>query len=137
MRGQSRKFSIMTVQQRLESNRKITVDGHWLWLGAVDRHGYGRIAIDRVNSLVHRVAYSLYNGVAIPNRVLVLHKPPCVGPNCFNPTHLYLGDHKQNSKDASEAGVLNTEENRNKKFWESERKFLESVEKQVMDGFKE
>jgi hypothetical protein len=121
-----------TVQQRLEFNRKITEDGHWLWLGVTNNHGYGQIRIDGVAFLVHRVAYRLYKEISLDNAILVLHKPPCTIPNCFNPDHLYLGDHKQNTKDIAAMGNLG----RPPKAVRDQR-FLESIEKQVMDGFKD
>jgi hypothetical protein len=129
----------MTVRERLESNREITEDGHWLWLGGVDAYGYGQISIDCKMMKVHRVAYRLYKAVDLDNDVMVLHKPPCLIRNCFCPDHLYLGDAKQNCKDMIDAGrkFKYSEASHHQKFIEKERKFLESIEKQVMDGFKE
>jgi hypothetical protein len=85
--------------------------------------------------MIHRVAYRLYKEIDLPNDIMVLHKFPCTIRNCFNPDHLYLGDQKQNMKDAVEAGHTGgfTKELRDKK----QQELLESIEKQVLDGFKE
>lgn len=72
--------------------------GCWLWTGPVgnEKLGYGRIRLDGESVYVHRLMYELTNG-PIKDGLFVLHK--CDVPACVNPSHLYLGDHKQNMKD--------------------------------------
>lgn len=72
------------------------------WTGQLDRGGYGKISIPgRGTQKVHRVAYEMLVG-EIPTGVLVLHH--CDNPKCFNPAHLYLGTHKDNTRDRIKRG---------------------------------
>lgn len=76
----------------------------WLWRGAIDPRGYGRIGLggreDGVG-LTHRVAWELTHG-PIPDDTCVLHY--CDVPTCVNPDHLYLGDRITNNADMREKG---------------------------------
>lgn len=90
----------LEIQKKLEAKRLITSDGHWLWTGGKFDHGYGFICVEGKVKQVHRVAFQIYKPEETTLSVnCVLHKPPCVTRNCFNPEHLYLGDKKQNALD--------------------------------------
>lgn len=96
------------LKDRLEKNRLITSDGHWLWLGCISKQGYGLIQTTERLEKVHRLAYRIYKediGKAWRGGAenLVLHNPPCIIRHCFNPEHLYLGNNKQNAKDCIDA----------------------------------
>src|SRR5262245_8603979 len=72
------------------------MSGCWLWLGWVDRKGYGSIGLGRRidgTEQTHRVSWILYRG-SIPEGVQVQHK--CDTPSCVNPDHLELGTPLQN-----------------------------------------
>jgi len=74
----------------------------WLWIGATHPHGYGLLQRGgRGEGLIraHRLSYELHIG-AIPDGVLVLHR--CDTPSCVNPDHLFLGNHRDNSRDMSD-----------------------------------
>ena len=68
----------------------------WLWLGAVNRAGYGT----RGKALAHRMAWHVTHGVK-PEKC-VLHK--CDNPPCVNPGHLFLGTHADNVTDKVRKG---------------------------------
>jgi len=68
----------------------------WLWTAAADEDGYGRIKIDGMTRLSHRVSYSIFCS-EITDQDCVLHK--CDNPSCVNPDHLWVGDRKDNSID--------------------------------------
>jgi hypothetical protein len=72
-------------------------DGCWLWTGATDRRGYGKI-FDGAGKLLiaSRVAHELCIG-PIPDGLCVLHK--CDNPPCVNPDHLFLGTFGDNTQD--------------------------------------
>jgi hypothetical protein len=76
-------------------------DGCWLWTGARDRDGYGRLFANRRDQRVHRVSYELHHG-AIAAGLCVLHY--CDTPLCVNPAHLRLGTHRDNMIDRAQRG---------------------------------
>lgn len=83
--------------------------GCWLWTGLVDKKtGYGFFGSSRsgVEKLVHRIAWSLANGRAVPVGAFVLHS--CIGMrSCVNPAHLRLGSAVENSADMVRQGRWN------------------------------
>lgn len=92
------------VQDRFES--KFTPEpntGCWLWLGYVDKIGYGVFSIKSLNYKAHRVAYELFKGV-IPKGLCVMHI--CDNMICVNPSHLVLGTQLENIKDRDSKGRM-------------------------------
>lgn len=57
----------------------------WLWTGATDPNGYGRVNLGGRSALSHRVAYELLRG-PIPDGLPLDHL--CRVPGCVNPDHL-------------------------------------------------
>lgn len=57
----------------------------WLWMGATDRKGYGRVFILGKNRLAHRAAYTFFRG-EIPTGLTLDHT--CRQRACVNPYHL-------------------------------------------------
>lgn len=95
------------------------IDGEcWRWTGRCKPNGYGSITIGsmrdgtrRTGVSVHRFAYELMVG-PIPVGKCVLHS--CDVPDCFRPSHLFVGTHLDNARDreakgrgASHTGVRN------------------------------
>lgn len=78
-----------------------TNGGCWLWSGAVDEFGYGRINIDGRNTKAHRTSYREFLG-QIPPGLELLHK--CDTPCCVNPGHLIPGSHAANMADMAGKG---------------------------------
>jgi hypothetical protein len=87
-------------------NRKT---GCWLWRGAHHVFGYGTIGVGSVKDGsknvrgAHMVSWELHRG-PIPKGKHVLHR--CDVPACVNPSHLFLGSHADNLKDASIKGRM-------------------------------
>jgi hypothetical protein len=79
----------------------------WLWDGATNDSGYGRMAIGGKFVPAHRIAYILVNGL-IPNGQIIRHR--CDNPPRCNPRHLLIGSVADNAKDAMERSLLATGE---------------------------
>ena len=68
----------------------------WNWTASTVSFGYGCAWDGKRRWYAHRLSWTWTNG-AIPEGVFVLHK--CDNPRCVRPSHLYLGDKKQNALD--------------------------------------
>jgi hypothetical protein len=76
-------------------------DACWMWPGATDIKGYGRIRAAGRMILAHRLSWTLQNG-EIPVGMLVCHS--CDVPGCVNPAHLFLGTNEDNIVDRMRKG---------------------------------
>ena len=96
-----------TLLQRFEDKYiPVTESGCWLWIGATNPAGYGKmgIRVDRnkyryIDS--HRISHILFKG-EIPEGIQVLHQ--CDNPSCVNPEHLFLGTQVNNMQDMISKG---------------------------------
>jgi len=98
---------ILNENKILRRLRKFTryEDGHRLYTSSL-RKGYGRIRYNGKTFTVHRLSAILYLGLNIDDdETLVCHKNECHKRNCWEPTHLYLGNSSNNARDAVELGI--------------------------------
>jgi hypothetical protein len=72
--------------------------GCWLWLGSLNKDGYG---CSYPNIRAHRESYVLHKG-PIQDGMCVCHK--CDTPSCVNPDHLFLGTAYENNLDKVRKG---------------------------------
>jgi hypothetical protein len=91
---------------KLLEQRQITEKGCWVWTGALDGKGYGRIRLPKFFApdsprlvAVHRLAAHLWNGFDLASPLGICHK--CDNPPCFNPLDLFEGTHPENVADAA------------------------------------
>lgn len=76
-------------------------DGCWLWIGRLDKLGYGRFGRKGPLVFAHRVAWTFTNG-PIPAGMDVCHT--CDVRSCCNPAHMFLGTHDDNMADCMAKG---------------------------------
>lgn len=105
------KRKIIPAGQRFESKISKSESGCWIWKGSYLKTGYGVFHIVNGSEKKH-VRANRYSWMHFrredPKEALVLHK--CDNKACVNPEHLYLGDKRQNTKDAIERGQHKTGE---------------------------
>lgn len=73
---------------RIEARTSRSPTGCWIWSGATDRYGYGRISTPHGTMYVHRVRWIALNGPLPSENHQILHT--CRVKSCSNPAHLML-----------------------------------------------
>lgn len=97
----SRQIEAMSLVERIKSRiREDPKTGCWLYVGHLDRKGYGRIGYHLSHYMVHRVMLSEKLGRGLTGQA----NHHCDVRNCCNPDHLYEGDQKQNVWDSKVRG---------------------------------
>jgi hypothetical protein len=75
----------------------------WLFIGCLNKQGYGEFSFRGRARGAHRVSYQLFKG-EIPPGLYVMHQ--CDNPPCVNPDHLSVGTSGENARDAVRKGRL-------------------------------
>lgn len=77
------------------------LDPCWPWTGCRSKQGYGYLNVGGKYTRTSRLSYVL-NVAPIPPGMIVRHR--CDNPPCVNPSHLLVGTHLDNVRDARERG---------------------------------
>lgn len=110
-----KKIPILSAEQITSFWQRVAVKSAsecWKWTGAQEgegaKHGtgYGCVSFDGHQLKCHRLAYQLSRG-EIAKGKLVCHT--CDNPPCCNPSHLFLGTHKENDTDMRLKGRAHVE----------------------------
>ena len=98
-----RVYASVPPAKRLWANvGKVLPSGCKLWLGHVNKKGYGKLTIRKGESvMVHRFAWELYHGCS-PGHLRVMHS--CDNPRCVARKHLSLGTIADNNADRHRKG---------------------------------
>lgn len=89
-----------TLEERFWANVRKT-PGCWEWTGYRDPKSYGRLNVNNVPVLAHRLSWQI-NCHEITADQHVCHK--CDYPPCVRPDHLFLGDPQANTDDKMQKG---------------------------------
>lgn len=101
----------------------------WTWIGSRNGCGYGQIDMNKKHHHAHRVSWMLHCG-AIPDGMLVLHA--CDNKGCVRPSHLFLGNHRDNLMDADRKGINPIK--RGEKFMTAKLKAVQVLEIRKLRG---
>lgn len=105
----------------------------WPFRGTILNTGYGQIKIGRQKVSAHRLAYEFAFG-DIPHGICVCHT--CDNPPCCNPSHLFLGTHKDNAIDRERKGRggVKTKQRRDVGVWRIGKDKLSALRYAVSSG---
>lgn len=119
-------FDLDGLRSSLLERRIMNDRGCWLWTLSKTRGGYGQVWVGAKRYSIHRVSAKIWLGFNLKSHFLILHK--CDNRNCFNPEHLFIGDHNDNTEDMMRKNrQAKGEENGQSKLTESKVRKIRSL----------
>lgn len=101
-------FEIEKLISRLNKLKKIRDNGCWETYLVPDRTGYVRLRSKSKRYLIHRISAAYHFNIDIEDLTqLVLHKNECHNSKCWNPEHIYIGNHSNNTLDMHDLRDIN------------------------------
>lgn len=101
MKGRAEALAGLTSADRarfdLHVRKQGDADACWIWVGKIDREGYGEFCAKGVCVRAHRAAFAFENGSPPGPGLVIRHR--CDTPGCVNPRHLEAGTPKDNTQD--------------------------------------
>lgn len=85
---------------KVEKRRDYT-DECWIYTGRINNNGYGQFSYRGKEVTASRMAYHAWVS-PVPDELFVLHR--CGVPSCIKPSHLFLGNNRENSEDMMAKG---------------------------------
>jgi len=92
----------ITIDYFLERSIPEPNSGCWLWLGAVNKDGYGSIRVEGRSQGAHRVSIAITERLDLSSGFVARHT--CDNTFCVNPEHLVAGSIKDNVHDCMRRG---------------------------------
>jgi hypothetical protein len=101
-------YKMSTIKWRIMKNVRIEGDC-WIWIGATDAHGYGRMNRNGIRHTASRMSLWVFKGgFDLENKAIdICHNHIlCNNPRiCVKPEHLYIGTRSENIQDAVREGT--------------------------------
>jgi hypothetical protein len=98
-----------TVRDNIWNKTTINPDTNcWQYLNT----DYPRVYFNYNLTFLHRIIACIYHGLTLDSKLLSLHKTICPNKNCWNPEHIYVGSHSENTLDSVKIGTHNSNLNR-------------------------
>jgi len=94
---------LLKIKERLKNNIEMDQNNCWNWKKKKMISGYGTTTFYAKWITTHRLSYLVFKG-DIPKDKIVCHS--CDNPSCCNPDHLWLGTHKENTRDMMNKKVV-------------------------------
>lgn len=78
---------------------RVIVNDCWRWNGNKSHNGYANVAFNGRKERLIRVVMHILTGFDLRSKLVIRHIDICRFKDCWNPEHIIVGTHKDNSQD--------------------------------------